>query len=222
MTDECPVEEMNAEDPLFILYTSGSTGTPEGRAAHHRRLSRLRGDDAPIRVRLPRRRHLLVHGRCGLGDRPFLHPLRAARERRHDADVRGRADLSLDLPLLGGGRQAQGQHLLHRPDGDPLADAGGRGAGEEDLAQVPAPSRLGRRADQPGSLGMVPPGGRRRPLPDRRHLVADRDRRHPDHAAARRDEAQARLGHAALLRRASRRWWMRTARCWRARPRATS
>ena len=27
---ECPVEEMNAEDPLFILYTSGSTGTPKG------------------------------------------------------------------------------------------------------------------------------------------------------------------------------------------------
>jgi acetyl-CoA synthetase len=30
VTDECPVEEMNAEDPLFILYTSGSTGTPKG------------------------------------------------------------------------------------------------------------------------------------------------------------------------------------------------
>ncbi|MCF6225240.1 MAG: acetate--CoA ligase [Xanthomonadales bacterium] len=27
---DCPVEEMNAEDPLFILYTSGSTGTPKG------------------------------------------------------------------------------------------------------------------------------------------------------------------------------------------------
>lgn len=26
----CPVEEMNAEDPLFILYTSGSTGKPKG------------------------------------------------------------------------------------------------------------------------------------------------------------------------------------------------
>ena len=27
---ECPVEAMDAEDPLFILYTSGSTGKPKG------------------------------------------------------------------------------------------------------------------------------------------------------------------------------------------------
>ncbi len=27
---DCPVEVMNAEDPLFILYTSGSTGKPKG------------------------------------------------------------------------------------------------------------------------------------------------------------------------------------------------
>ena len=30
VSPNCPVEEMNAEDPLFILYTSGSTGKPKG------------------------------------------------------------------------------------------------------------------------------------------------------------------------------------------------
>jgi len=30
MSDECPAEEMDSEDLLFILYTSGSTGKPKG------------------------------------------------------------------------------------------------------------------------------------------------------------------------------------------------
>ena len=108
----------------------------EGRAAHHRRLHGLHLDHASIRVRLSRRRHLLVHRRRRLGHRPQLHRLRPARERRHHADVRRRAELPDQLAVLGGDRQAQGQHLLHRADRDPRADAGRRGAGEEDLAQI--------------------------------------------------------------------------------------
>ena len=30
VSDECPCEEMDSEDMLFLLYTSGSTGKPKG------------------------------------------------------------------------------------------------------------------------------------------------------------------------------------------------
>ena len=73
----------------------------QGRGAHHRRLSRLRRDDARVRLRLPRGRRLLVHRGRRLGDRAQLHRLRAAGQRRHHADVRGRADLARRRPLLG-------------------------------------------------------------------------------------------------------------------------
>ena len=133
----------------------------ERRAAHHRRLRRIHLDHAPICVRLPRRRHLLVHRRRRLGHRPQLHSLWTALERRDHADVRRRAELSEHVALLGSDRQAQGQHVLHRANRDPRADAGRRRSGEEDLARFAAPARFGRRADQPGGVGMVLPRGRR-------------------------------------------------------------
>ncbi len=90
--------------------------------------------------------------------------------------------------------------LLHRADRDPLADQGRRRPAEAVRPVEPAHPRLGRRADQSGSLDVVLRDGRRRPLPDRRHVVADRDRRPHDHAAARRDAAEARQLHDAAAR----------------------
>ena len=72
----------------------------QGPAAHHRR---LRGANLPhhqVRLRPARRRHLLVHGRHRLGHRPLLCRLRAAAERRHRPDVRGRAQLPRLFALL--------------------------------------------------------------------------------------------------------------------------
>ena len=133
--DRMPVRaHARGRSAVHSLYV-GLDRPAQGRAAHLGRLSRVRVDDASICVRLSRRRHLLVHRRRRLGHRPQLHSLWAARQRRDHADVRGRAELSGQFAVLERHRQAQGQHLLHRADRDPRADAVRRRAGEEDLAR---------------------------------------------------------------------------------------
>ena len=68
---------------------------------------------------------------------------------------------------------------------------------KHDMSQ-PAPAGHSRRADQSRSLDVVSRNHRRQPLPDRRHLVADGDRAHHDHADAGRDRDQAGVGDAAV------------------------
>ena len=183
VTAECPCEHMNAEDPLFILYTSGSTGKPKGvlhttggylvfTSMTHQDVFDYHDGDiywCTADVGWVTGHSYIVYGPLANGATTL--------------DVRGRAELSDHLAVLGGDRQAQGQHFLHGADGDPCADAGRRRAGEENFARVVAASRLGRRADQSGSVGVVSPRRRRRPMPDCRYLVADGDRRHFDYAA---------------------------------------
>ncbi len=74
-----PVRGDERGGPAVHSLHLGLDRQAEGRAAHHRRLSRLHLDHASIRVRLSRRRHLLVHRRRRLGHRPQLHRLRPAR-----------------------------------------------------------------------------------------------------------------------------------------------
>ncbi len=197
---DCPAEEMAAEDPLFILYTSGSTGKPKGvlhttggymvyASMTHQYVFDYHDGDVywcTADVGWVTGHSYIVYGPLANG--------------AQDPDVRRGAELSGQLPLLAGLRQASGEYLLHRADGPARPDAGRRRPGDRHLAVKPTPARHGGRADQSGSLALVLPRGRRRPLPDRRHLVADGNRRHSDHAAAGRHRHEAGQRHQTLLR----------------------
>ena len=203
-SDNCPAEPLDSEHPLYILYTSGTTGKAEGHRAHHRRLLGRDVHHQQMGLRSEGRRHVLVHRRHRLGDRAQLHRVRSAAERRDRADVRRRAELAGVRSLLGDHREAQGQHALHRANRDPHLHQVGRRVAEEARPEQPAPAGHGGRADQSRSLDVVSRSHRRQPLPDRRYLVADRDRRDHDHADSGSGRDQAGLGDASVSR-ASRR-----------------
>ena len=79
--------------------------------------------------------------------------------------------------------------------------AAGAGQARPVLAAV---AGIGGRADQPRGVDVVPRAHRRRALPDRRHVVADRDGRDHDQPAARCHHHQARLGDVPAARRVGR------------------
>ena len=70
----------------------------------------------------------------------------------------------------------------------------GAAAPGEARPRLAARPRIRRRADQPRGVALVPRAHRRQQGTDRRHVVADRDRPDPHHAAARRHDDEARLG----------------------------
>ena len=178
-------------------------GKTQGRAAHDGRVSARHHDDVAVGLRSQGRRHLLVHGRRRLGDGAQLHRLRPAGQRRDRRHVRRSPQLAGRRPLLADHREVPGHHPLHGPHRDPRVHQVGRPMARKVRPVEPAAVGLGRRADQSRSLDVVSPGDRPGAVPDRRHLVADRNGRHHDQPAPGRHGDQAgKLHEAAAGRRA--------------------
>ena len=196
---DCPAAELDAEHPLYILYSSGSTAKPKG----------------------------ILHTTGGyLTWVAWTHKHVFDLKPEEDvfwcsADVGWVTGHSYIVygPLLNGATSVMYEGAPDYPDKDiwwELCDRygvtifytaptairacikwGAEYPERHDLSKL-APARHGRRADQPEGVALVLEGHRRRALPDRRHLVADRDRRDHDHHAAWRSGREARLGGNAV------------------------
>ena len=185
---DCAPEPMGAEDPLFILYTSGSTGKPKG-VLHTTGgyLAWAAWTHELVFDYRPRARVFWCTADVGwvTGHSYIVYgPLANG---GHHPDLRGRAQLSRPSSRFW---EVIDKHQVEIFYTAPTAIRALMREGDAPVKrtspQVAAPAGHGRRADQSRGLALVSPRGRRRPLPHRRHLVADRDRRHADHAPARR------------------------------------
>ena len=214
-SEHCPPEDMDAEDPLFILYTSGSTGKPKGvlhtaggyllyAAMTHRYVFDYHDGDiywCTADVGWITGHSYIVYGPLANGATTVVFegvPTFPDAGRFWQIVDKHRINIFYTAPTAIRALMQQG-----RQPGAPL------------VARQPQAARDGRRTHQSGGLGVVSPGRGRRPCPHRGHLVANRDGRHPDYPASGGDDAEARLGHPALLRSGTLdrgRWWPKASR----------
>ena len=138
---------------------------------------------------LQRGRRLLVHRRHRLGDRPQLRRLRTAGQRRDGRDVRRRAGLAAEGSLLVDHRAATASRSSTPRRRRSARSCGGAPSGpqQHDLSSLRLLGSVGEPINPEAWIWYHKLIGGER-CPDRRHVVADRDRRDHDHAAARRHD----------------------------------
>ena len=186
---DCEPVWLDAEDPLFILYTSGSTGKPKG-------VLHTTGG-------------YMIYAATTF---KYIFDYQEGDIWWCTADIGWITGHSYIVygPLCNGATSVMFEGVPTYPDAGrfwdvvdkykvtqfytaPTAIRALMREGEEPVTQPrpvqPQAAGLGGRADQPRSLAVVLAGRRQGTLPDRRYLVADRDRRDSDHPAARRPRA---------------------------------
>ncbi len=195
----CPCEPMDSEDLLFLMYTSGTTAKPKGIvhttggylcgvATTHHYIFDLKPDDdvywCAADIGWITGHSYIVYGPLCNQATSVLYegtPDYPDKDRWWEIVERYKVTILYTAPT------AIRAHMKW-----------GHGVRAEARPLVAAAARVGRRADQPGGVDLVPRVHRRRPHADRRHVVADGDGDDPDHAAAGGDDAEAGLGDEAV------------------------
>ncbi len=198
---DCTCEEMNAEDPLFILFTSGSTGAPKGvvhctggylvfAAMTHQLIFDYHPGEiywCTADVGWVTGHSYIVYGPLANGATTLMFegvPTYPSVSRFWDVVDKHKVNIFYTAPTAIRSLMGAGDGPVKATSRATLRVLGSVGEPINPEAWEWYYRVVGDFA-----------------VPDRRHLVADGDRRHPDQRPAGRDRVEARLGDAAVFRR---------------------